>query len=69
MTHTTLGIYYLLLPNNIVIDMFGNEVEPKVHKGNKFIIQNRKQISISKLPKFDKLEAYQFKEIFCNVYN
>ena len=42
MKHTALGIYYLLLPNNIVIDMFGNEIEPKVHKGNKFIIQNRK---------------------------
>lgn len=64
MNHIALGIYYLLIPNNIVIDMFGNEIEIKVHKGNKFIIQNRKQISVSKLPKFTILDARNFNQIF-----
>ena len=61
---TALGIYYVQIPNNFIIDPFGNIVEPKVYKGNKVIIQNRKQLSVSKLPRLNYQAAMEFKNIF-----
>lgn len=52
------------IPNNRVYDMFGNELPIKEHKGFKFVIINRKQISIKKLPKFNDHDRKQFKQIF-----
>ena len=66
MKATALGIWYKQFPNNYVIDPLGNVVEPKVYKGNRVIIRNRKQVSVSKLPILDYKSAMDFKEIFCN---
>lgn len=65
MKDKAIGIYYVEMPNNIIRGMFGEEVEPKNNKGNKFIIQNRKQISVKNLPKFTESELKDFKSIFC----
>ena len=62
---TALGLWYVQIPNNFVIDPFGNVVEPKVYKGNRVIIRDRKQISVSKLPHLNYYDAMEFKEIFC----
>lgn len=64
MKATALGIWYRQIPNNFIVDPFGNVVEPKVYKGNKVIIRNRKQVSVSKLPALDYKEAMNFKSIF-----
>jgi len=66
MKGTALGVWYVQIPNNFIIDPFGNVVEPKVYKGNKVIIKNRKQISVSKLPKLNYESAMNFKSIFCD---
>jgi len=65
MKATALGIWYVQIPNNYIINPFGNVVEPKIYKGNKVIIRNRKQISVSKLPHLDYSAAMEFKEVFC----
>ena len=61
---TALGLWYVQIPNKFVVDPFGNVVEPKVYKGNKVIIKNRKQISVSKLPHLNYSDAINFKNIF-----
>ena len=61
---TALGIFYVQTPNNYIIDPFGNIIEPKVYKGNKVIINNRKQLSVSKLPHLNYQAAMEFKNIF-----
>ena len=61
---TALGLWYVQIPNKFVVDPFGNIVEPKVYKGNKVIIKNRKQISVSKLPHLNYSDAINFKNIF-----
>lgn len=63
MKATALGLWYVQIPNNFVIDPFGNVVEPKVYKGNKVIIRNRKQVSVSKLPHLNKKDAFEFMDI------
>lgn len=65
MKATALGIWYQQIPNNFVIDPFGNVIEPKIYKGNKVVLINRKQKSVSKLPKLDFNAAMNFKEVFC----
>ena len=62
---TALGLWYVQIPNNYVVDPFGNVITPKVYKGNTVIIRNRKQVSVSKLPHLDYTAAMEFKEIFC----
>ena len=62
---TALGLWYVQIPNNYVVDPFGNVITPKVYKGNTVIIRNRKQVSVSKLPHLDYAAAMEFKEIFC----
>jgi hypothetical protein len=42
MKATSLGLWYVQIPNNFVIDKFGNVVELKVYKGNTVIIRDRK---------------------------
>ena len=59
-----LGIYYVQIPNNFIVDPFGNVIEPKVYKGNLVIIKNRKQVSVSKLPRLNYQAAMEFKNIF-----
>lgn len=65
MKGTALGLWYVQIPNNFILDPLGNIVEPKVYKGNKVIIRNRKQVSVSKLPHLNFEETMRFKEIFC----
>ena len=65
MKATALGIWYVQIPNNYIINPFGDVIQPKVYKGNKVIIFNRKQISVSKLPHLDYFAAMNFKKIFC----
>lgn len=67
MKGTALGLWYVQIPNKFIIDPFGNVVEPKVYKGNKVIIRDRKQISVSKLPHLNYSETMNFKKIFCNA--
>ena len=64
MNNKSIGCPYIEIPNNIVYDMFGKELEVKEHKGFKFVIIERKQISIKKLPKLTDHDRRQFKEIF-----
>jgi len=64
MKGTALGIWYVQIPNNFVVDPLGNIVEPKVYKGNTVIIKKRKQVSVSKLPHLDYSKAMVFKKIF-----
>ena len=59
-----LGIYYVQIPNNFIVDPFGNVIEPKVYKGNLVIIKNRKQLSVSKLPQLNYQAANEFKNVF-----
>lgn len=59
-----LGIWYVQIPNNFIIDPFGNVIEPKIYKGNKVIIKNRKQVSVSKLPHLNYQAANEFKTVF-----
>ena len=59
-----LGIYYVQIPNNFIVDPIGNVIEPKVYKGNRVIIKNRKQLSVSKLPHLNYQAAMEFKNIF-----
>ena len=61
---TALGIWYVQIPNNFVVDPFGVVVEPKVYKGNRVILRNRKQVSVSKLPKLNYQATMDFKEVF-----
>jgi hypothetical protein len=65
MEATALGIWYVQVPNKFVVDPFGNVVEPKVYKGNSVVIRNRKQVSVSKLPRLNYAEAMEFKKVFC----
>ncbi len=64
MNTKAIGSPSMEIPNNIVYDMFGKEMEVKEHKGFKFVIIDRKQISINKLPKFNDYDRKQFQEIF-----
>jgi len=64
---TALGLWYVQIPNKFVIDPLGNVVEPKVYKGNRVIIRDRKQISVSKLSHLNYSEAMNFKKIFCDA--
>ena len=64
MNDKSIGCPYMEIPNNIVYDMFGKEMEVKEHKGFKFVIIDRKQVSIKKLPKLNEHDRRQFKEIF-----
>ena len=59
-----LGIYYVQIPNNFIIDPIGNVIEPKVYKGNRVIIKKRKQLSVSKLPHLNYQAAMEFKNVF-----
>jgi hypothetical protein len=64
---TAIGLWYVQVPNIFVIDPFGNVVEPKVYKGNRVIIEGRKQVSVSKLPHLNYSETMNFKKIFCDA--
>ena len=66
MKATSLGIWYVQIPNIFVVNPFGEVVTPKVYKGNKVIIDKRKQISVSKLPHLNYDAAMNFKNIFCD---
>lgn len=46
MKGTALGLWYVQIPNNFILDTLGNVVEPKNYKGNRVIIRNRKQVSV-----------------------
>lgn len=59
-----LGIWYVQIPNNFIIDPFGNVIEPKIYKGNTVIIKNRKQVSVSNLPHLNYQAANEFKTVF-----
>jgi hypothetical protein len=65
MKATALGIWYVQIPSNIVVNPLGEVVTPKCHKGSKYVVVDRKYQSVSSLPKLDYSNAIRFKEIFC----
>jgi len=64
MKATNLGIWYVQVPHQFVINPIGEVVEPKVHNGSVFVLINRNRVPISKLPELNYQEAMTFKEIF-----
>ena len=66
MNVTNLGIWYQQIPSGIIVNPLGKIVEPKTHKGSKYVVINRKQVAVSnqKLPKLNYKEAMNFKKIF-----
>lgn len=64
MKATALGIWYIQIPYNYLVNPQGNVVEPKVHKGSLFVWANRKRKVLSKIPKLDYNSAMNFKNIF-----
>lgn len=65
MKATNLGIWYVQIPSNIVVNPLGEVVTPKEHKGSKYVVVDRKYKSVSSLPKLDYTSTMRFKEIFC----
>ena len=65
MKATNLGIWYVQIPSNIIVNPLGEIVTPKEHKGSKYVVVNRKYRTVSNLPKLDYKAAMRFKEIFC----
>ena len=65
---TALGIWYIQIPYNFLIDPYGNVVEPKKQIKNgkeyEYVWINRKQTFLSSIPKLDYKVAMEFKEIF-----
>lgn len=64
MKATDLGIWYMQIPSGIIVDCWGNIIEPKEHNGSKFVLRDRKRFAISKLPKLDYNAAMEFKKVF-----
>lgn len=64
MKATNLGIWYVQIPNNHVINPMGEIVDPKIHKGSTFVLIERKRVALSKLPHLNYNEAMNFKHIF-----
>ena len=65
MKATSLGIWYVQIPSGIVVNPLGEIVEPKTHKGSRYVVVNRKVKAVSKLPHLNYSDAMNFKEIFC----
>ena len=65
MKATNLGIWYVQIPSNIIVNPLGEVVTPKEHKGSKYVVVDRKYRTVSNLPKLDYKAAMRFKEIFC----
>jgi hypothetical protein len=66
MKATALGIWYMQIPYNFIIDPQGNVIEPKIHNGSKFVWVKRERRVLSKIPKMNYEQAMKFKEIFCD---
>lgn len=68
MKATALGIWYIQIPYDFLVDPYGNIVEPKVQnkKGKKYhyVWVNRKQRFLSSIPKLNYKLAMEFKEVF-----
>ena len=64
MKATSLGIWYVQIPSGIVVNPIGVIVEPKTHKGSRYVVVNRKIKAVSKLPHLNYSDAMRFKEIF-----
>lgn len=69
MKGTALGIWYVQIPNNFVINPLGEVIFPKVHNGSTFVLINRKRVPVSKIPKLDYKAAMEFKNIFVEPQN
>ena len=65
MKATSLGIWYVQIPSGIVVNPIGEIVEPKTHKGSRYVVVKRKMKAVSKLPHLNYSDAMNFKEIFC----
>jgi len=64
MKATSLGIWYVQIPSGIVVNPLGVIVEPKTHKGSRYVVVNRKMKAVSKLPHLNYSDVINFKEIF-----
>lgn len=68
MKATAIGLWYIQIPYNYLIDPYGNVVEPKVQiKNGKeyfYIWEKRKQKFLSSIPKLTKERVLEFKKIF-----
>jgi hypothetical protein len=65
MKATALGIWYQQIPGWWVVNPQGEVVEPKEHKGSKFVYVDRKRKPISKITELNREQAMEFKKIFC----
>jgi len=65
MKATSLDIWYVQIPSGIVVNPLGVIVEPKTHKGSRYVVVNRKMKAVSKLPRLNYSDVMNFKEIFC----
>lgn len=64
MKATNLGIWYRQIPSGIIVNPFGEIIEPKFHHGSWYVVVDRKMKAVSKLPQLDFRSAMKFKEIF-----
>ena len=69
MKATNLGIWYMQIPNKIIVNPLEEIIDPKVHKGSKFVLIERKRAAISKLPKLNYEAAMRFRNIYIKIDN
>ena len=60
-----LGLWYVKIPCNQVVNPQGEIIEVKEHNGSKFVWVNRKRKTINSLPKLSDEDISNFKEVFC----
>ena len=68
MKATALGLWYIQIPYNFLVDPYGTVVEPKIQvkKGKEYpyVWVDRKQRFLSSMPKLDYAAAMEFKKVF-----
>jgi hypothetical protein len=68
MKATALGLWYIQIPYNFLVDPYGTVVEPKIQvkKGKEYhyVWVDRKQRFLSSIPKLNYQEAMEFKKVF-----
>ena len=69
MKATALGIWYVQVPYNYLVDPYGTVIEPKIQikkwKEYKYVWIDRKQRFLPSITKLNYQQAMAFKEVFC----